>query len=306
MRAPAAAKELPDDYVLACGARGVLAVRREHARAFEAAGLGADGEWPLAPSRLAGRSPLRELELGRERLLVRRYRHGGLLRWLTGARFADPSRPFREIALAHALRQAGFRTPEICAARARRAAGLGHRLELVTRRVPEAVDLARWLASPESRADPATRARVFRAAGRLVRALHEQRFVHADLTPANLLLEPASLGDAVPRLWVIDLDGARRTEGPLDRETCRANLRRLLRHVERLEREGALALSRSDRSRFARAYEPDRARRHEDARAIGRVRSRWAPLHALGWLAERAAGGRREERRTSAQGSSAR
>ncbi|HET8563421.1 MAG TPA: hypothetical protein VFM35_06070, partial [Candidatus Binatia bacterium] len=66
-------------------------------------------------SRLYGRERLRVLQLPNgESLLVRMYRHGGLLRALTGRFFVTwPPRPFRELSITEEARRRGIPTVEV-------------------------------------------------------------------------------------------------------------------------------------------------------------------------------------------------
>src|SRR6185369_10413338 len=105
----------------------VLVVSRASAADLHEAGYGVDSDGALAPSGLKGRRALLELATRGGPLLVRRFSHGGLLRFVTGERFADPTRPFRELRVAFELASRGVRTPEVVAARARAAAVWGWR-----------------------------------------------------------------------------------------------------------------------------------------------------------------------------------
>jgi tRNA A-37 threonylcarbamoyl transferase component Bud32 len=289
--------ELGHEYRIERGARGVCALHRSLAAALLAAGYGPDSDAPLSPSDQSGRRQLGELVLDGERLLVRRFTHGGLLRWLTGERFLDAERPFREILLSARLRGAGLRTPEIVAARARRLAGAGHGLEVVTRRIEGAVDLGRALVGEARVLPPRSVSALLGGAGRMVRAMHEAGFFHADLTPRNLLVERAALSaealDRAPRYWILDLD---RSEfcTPLAEGARARNLRRLYRHVARLTAEGHLDLRRGDFMRFLRGYEPRRAERAELWRRVRRGHVRSRAVHAGGWALERRFGGPRD------------
>lgn len=261
-----------------------FAVRVSAERALSAAGYGPRADGALTASASVGRKPLHELAQGDERFLVRRFSHGGLLRWLTGEVFRDPSRPFRELLLSERLRELGVRTPEVVAARATRA-GVGWRLDLVTRRVPDAVDLGHVLAA--GRAGELARTnlrRLAEALGVLVGRLHAAGFVHADLTPNNVLVNRAALAGAAPELTVLDLDRSRFVD-VLDDATRRDNLRRLLRFVERRERHGAL-LACTDYARFFRGYDPDGARWKDDWRSIAARHSERGVWHRAGWWLE--------------------
>lgn len=281
--------QLPPSYLVVEDRRGVCARRADLAEAFEARGFGLDAARELPPSDLHGRRELRELELGGRRYVVRRYHHGGLLRWLTGERFRDPERPFREILLGLELAREGVRTPEVVAARALAAGNGTWFLEVASERVERSRDLGRLLAA-DARGElaRATRRRLYAAAGALVAKLHALGFVHADLTPRNLL---ARDGADPPELWVLDLDRSTFVAG-LDRARAADNLRRLERHVARLALEGRARVARTDLARFARAYEPQRAVRHTLVRAILAGERRSRGLHRTGWFLERHLGGR--------------
>jgi tRNA A-37 threonylcarbamoyl transferase component Bud32 len=269
---------------------GLLVARADVADTLLELGFGPDREPRLGPSELVGKGPLEELVAGGERLVVRRFRHGGLLRWLTGARFADPTRPFTELALQRELSRRGVRTPEVVAARAVRARPAGWRLLIATVRVPAALDLGQALAERERGELPLGRWRsLVGEAGGLVARLHGVGFLHADLTPRNLLVERSSLEAGEPRLWVLDLDRSRFVSRIADVDR-RANLRRLLRHLQRLERDHGLALGRTDLARFLRAYQPDPAARRADWRGIAEDTERPRGWHALGWWLERRLG----------------
>jgi tRNA A-37 threonylcarbamoyl transferase component Bud32 len=281
--------ELPVGYGWVAGERGLMAVWQEAAEALRGAGFGPDSDGELLRSEAVGRTPLGELRVGSAVFLVRRFSHGGLLRWLSGARFSDPRRPFEELLLSHGLGQRGVRTPRVVAARAVRA-GAWWELAVVTERVEGGVDLGRWIAEVRQ----GTRSReglgaLAEAFGRLVRELHEVGFRHADLQPNNVLVEEMSALDQEPRLWILDLDRSVLCEAQ-EHSTRLANLGRLLRFVERRERERGDCLTARDRMRFLRGYESERSRRRELWHALaGGVRAR--ARHGIGWKLERAFGG---------------
>ena len=283
--------ELPSGYALVERTGERLALRRDCADELARAGYALGRDPPLAPSSLAGRKPLFEFEVPSGTLLVRRFSHGGLLRVLTGARFLERERPFEELCVAAELVRRGIRTPEVVAARARRAVGAGWRLELVTRRVENALDLEAVLEQARGGALERHALRgIVRSTGSFVRALHEAGLWHADLTTKNMLVERAALERAEPCLWILDLDRAR-IEVVLSESQCLANLRRLLRFVARREGQRSRALTRSDFARFLAGYEPERTRRHALAKTIAAEHERRSGWHRLGWGLERLFGG---------------
>lgn len=298
MAAPSFLDELPASFAIRRGAKGLSAVRAEVASRLEAAGFGPDADGALDESPLAGRRPLAAIAGTQGAFLLRRFSHGGLLRWLTGARFADPARPFRELALSERLRHAGLATPEVLAARARRAALFGWELALVTRRVAGARDLGALLgAYRRGELEHARLRAALRACGRAVSALHAAGFLHADLNPNNLLVDERAEGE--PAVWTIDLDRSRFVES-LDEARRRDNLRRLYRHVARREERHGRALARTDFARFLRSY--DASRWKADWRAIAVEHARRGIWHRLGWWIEERAS-RRDDARHEPQSS---
>ncbi len=279
-------EELPSGYFVDESPRGILAVHVEVTRAFHEAGFGPEQDGELLQSDLSGRRPLFELRAGSERFVVRRFSHGGLMRWITGVRFRDADRPFRELILSDSLRRAGIPTPQVVAARARLAFGGGWYIDLVTRRVEDATDLGYLLgqASVGTLADDIKR-RLLPATGALIRRLHRHGCLHADLTPSNILVERSTLEEGEPRLWVIDLDQSAHQEDLTVGER-HANLRRLYRYTARRERRFGRALQRTDFMRFLRAYEPDRTRRAATWRSIVAAHRRHWLFHSLGWVFE--------------------
>ncbi|MCH2107452.1 MAG: lipopolysaccharide kinase InaA family protein [Planctomycetes bacterium] len=281
--------ELPVGYRWVQGGRGLMAVWADASEGLRSTGFGPDSDGSMRVSDAVGRRALGELSTGSEVYLVRCFSHGGLLRWLTGARYRDPRRPFEELLLSHSLSLAGVRTPRVIAARAQRV-GPWWELALVTERVEGTTDIGRWIA--ELRRGERTRLgldRVLYAAGELVRELHEAGFLHADLQPNNLLVEEPLRAERAPSLWVVDLDRSERASS-LSPSERRTNLTRLARFVERRERERGACLTRADRMRFLRGYEPDRELRSELWRSLASALQK-SGRHGLGWILERAFGG---------------
>ena len=284
--------ELPDGYLVEEGARGVLALHVDVAPLLHERGYGVDSDGEFTESALAGRAPLRELRAGTVRLLQRRFTHGGLMRWLTRRRFLDAERPFRELILSDSLLRTGIRTPRVVAARAR-SAGVGWELEVVTRCVEGTVDLAQVLARGRAGGLAlSVRRRLLVALGELVARLHASGCRHADLQPANVLVNEDALQGAPVELWILDLDRST-LAAPLGDEMRRANLARLYRHVARRERELGPALRRTDRMRFFRGYDPGGRTWKADWRAVSAIHARGLRWHRLGWALERGFAGRR-------------
>jgi hypothetical protein len=281
-------EQLPGGYFLEESPRGVMAVHGSVARALHGVGFGPETDGPLRLSPLTGRRPLYELDTPGETFLLRRFSHGGLLRWATGSRFFDPQRPFRELILSDELQRIGVATPMIVAARARNRPGVGWMLDLLVRRVEDAVDLRRVLDEVRSGSLPGTvLSGLARSAGEILRRLHGAGFLHGDLQPANLLVQREEIGTPQPTIWVLDLDRSDFRRGLTDGER-RRNLRRLLRRILRDDQERGRSLSCTDYVRFLRAYDPDGGRWKGDWRAIVGDHRRSRRVHGTGWILERA------------------
>ncbi len=283
----------PPGYLRQRTRQGLLWVHADCAGTLARAGFGPESEGRLERSSHSGRVPLAELDEGGQRILVRRYVHGGLLRWLTGDRFLDAARPFAELCLSDNLRSRGIETPLVVAARARRAPWFGWRLDLATREVPASVDLGALLAALQRGELPGSRLRVIlRELGRFLDRVHRTGLLHADLQPANILVSHGALSGAPPAFWVLDLDRSSLSE-PLSREERGRNLGRLLRHVRRRIEERGSGVSRTDLARFLVGYESDRVSRKDLWTSIRAHASSGLWMHRAGWWLERAFGGKR-------------
>jgi tRNA A-37 threonylcarbamoyl transferase component Bud32 len=278
------ARTLPEGYEFRSSARAWMASRADAAAVLTRAGYGPESNGALTTSALAGRRPLLEMTTPSGILLVRRFSHGGLLRGITRSRFSDPGRPFRELCASARLAAHGVPTPEVVAARARRASGFGWSLDLVTRRVEGAIDVGKFLElARRGQTDHAELRRVASAFGTFVRRLHAIGFLHSDLTLDNVLVQRALTDSAAPKLWIVDLEGAR-FAGSLRDADRRGNLQRLARFVLRRESQRGSALRRTDFARFMRAYDPERWK--ADWIAVERSLARRRIWHSIGWMIE--------------------
>ena len=292
--------ELPAGFTVVEGDRGVMACRTEDAEALRTAGFGpdgthrADGGSVLVDAEESGREPLGRLEVGGRTCLARRFTHGGLARAVTGRRFRDPSRPFDELVLSEALRERGVPTPRVVAARAVAVAPAGYELTLVTERLEGTLDLGHLLGQVRRGERPmGDLRRGLDAAGALVRKIHDAGCYHADLQPANLLVDHGCTGGA----WVLDLDRSWLAPGGELGEAARLkNLARLWRHVARREREYGPVLGRRGALRFLRAYGVPARELGDRAREIAAAAGRGGAFHGLGWWLERRFGRGVDER----------
>ncbi len=298
MTFPGPVAALPDGYFVEEAPRGTLALHVDVAEALHRVGYGPESDGPLQPADVAGRRPLWELSLEGRRYLVRRYQHGGLLRSLTGGRYLDWERPFRELCLSDTLLRCGILTPRVVAARAR-AVGPLWELEVMTPRIEGAIDLGEALGRlRRGEIAQRPRRRILEAFGDLVRRMHLHDLLHADLQPNNILvaeedLEPDACGP--PTLHLLDLD--RSVLGEVRSHERRTQLERLYRHVARMEARYGACLSHADLARFFRGYDPERSSWKADWRAVKTRHALGKSIHGLGHLLERLLASPRDERR---------
>lgn len=182
--------------------------------------------------RFYGRGWLFSLALSNgERAVVRPYRHGGALRWLTHDLFFTwPPRPVKELIVAEEARRREVPTPEVLGAGVERFWGPLYRGWLVTRELEGAEDL--WSAMQSGLYAEADRLLLLRAAARSVRLMHARGIYHQDLHLKNILVRREAGGF---RGYLIDFDKAIASQSPLPSWRARRNLRRLLRSVRKLD-----------------------------------------------------------------------
>lgn len=157
---------------------------------------------------------------GAGRWAIRHYHRGGAVASLLGDRYLrlGTPRPDRELAMGRALEAAGIPTPRHIGG-AVYPHGVWYRGDLITEYVPDSMDLAAVLfggaaAGHSVGAPPFDPAAAMRAAGALVRHLHDDGVVHRDLNLKNILIAGSVSGergagaDGSIRALVLDLDRA--------------------------------------------------------------------------------------------------
>jgi tRNA A-37 threonylcarbamoyl transferase component Bud32 len=226
--------EIPDGFKkIRMDHRRTLVVRADMERSVDLSQL-ENLQSPEASSGLYGRGALALLRLddGGD-ALVRRYRHGGALRAVTGdCFFTWPPRPFRELALMHEARRRGVPAVEPLAALVERQGGPFYRGWLVTRRLEGARDM--WAVAQAEDFAAGDRASSLEAAARAVRMMHRCGIDHRDLNLKNILLRREA-GKA--RAYIIDFDKSRLFPGEVPRERAAKNLARLERSIRKLDPE---------------------------------------------------------------------
>ena len=182
--------------------------------------------------RYYGRSALRAIRLrDGETALIREYRHGGLLRVVTGRCFFTwPPRPFRELAITEELRRRGLRTVEVYAAGVKRIAGPVYRGCLVSRELSDAADL--WSTLHDGSMGPERLKAILKTTADAVSHMHREGVYHSDLNLKNILIRKNSMN---LQGYIIDFDKAKLFLGKLPPMLARKNLDRLLRSALKLD-----------------------------------------------------------------------
>lgn len=184
-----------------------------------------------------------------ENALVRSYRHGGLLRRLTGDIFVTwPPRPFKELGVIEQAGHRGVPSPEVIGAVVERVWGPFYRGWLVTRELSGARDL--WAALRDDSYGRNSMDSVLRAVAQSVRRMHRRGIYHGDLNLKNILVRLEENGI---RSYLIDFDKAKLFSSAIPPRKVRNNLNRLHRSARKLD-PARRFLSPEDWNRFLRLY----------------------------------------------------
>lgn len=162
-------------------------------------------------------------------VVVRRNRHGGLFRFLTGEYFLMPTRAPLELAISLRLAAAGVPTPEVVAY-VLYPAGMFARSDVMTRRLPDGADFpAAW-----SSADVSSREALLLQVAHLLRVLVKAGACHADLNLKNIYI--AGDGSTMTP-YLLDVD---RVTFPRSDDIATRNFERLARSVRKWRRQRGL------------------------------------------------------------------
>ena len=214
---------------------------------------------------------------GGERMVIRHYSHGGLLRFFTRDLYLFGSRSFQELALTEEIRSSGIGTVQPVGAMHRCFLTPFYRAYLMSLEIPGAKDMVHYLQDigPQPAGETlVAKRKIIRSAGFLLRKFHQAGFFHADLQLKNLLVTDG-------KVLLIDFDRSYRKPSLSTGERVK-NLLRLDRSVDKWKRYG-LPVSLRDRWRFFLAYaESDREIRETLRRAL-RTYSIRSFFHRLRW-----------------------
>ena len=186
-----------------------------------------------------------------ERMIIKTYRRGGLLRFLVRDLYWGDSRPIEELWVGAAALQAGIPTAEVLAAIAFRVAGPFYRGYLITRELSGCKALPSFLSAARDKTSEETfrnkRALLARTA-QTVRAMHDRGLYHGDLNLKNVLID----AEQQRTIYIIDWDKSRAQEN-ISPALRSSNMVRCCRSMVKLSRQG-LALTERDQLYFLHAY----------------------------------------------------
>lgn len=193
---------------------------------------------------LMGRLPAYAIRLGPVAgdVVVRHATRGGMIAKVMRDRYVAPTRGIVELINSERLRKQGVRTPRLVAYVVYRAGPLLRRLDVATREVPNAYDLAEVFSSPLSQAH---KHEALAAVSELIGSLTHAGAHHADLNLKNIVLSREGDAEGRVRAFVLDVDRVR-FNVPGDPLVSRANMQRLLRSLEKVRSRGEIFLEESD------------------------------------------------------------
>jgi Lipopolysaccharide kinase (Kdo/WaaP) family len=225
----------PEGFTRIVTERGTMIVARQGLEEYFVGKSFAGGAEASGVTPFQGRARLTAIVLpDGASALVRFYRRGGMVRYLTRDLFWTwPPRPFVELAATEHARRRNICTLEVVAACVERAWGPFYRGWFVTRELIGSRDLWEALRGENHTAAEKT-ALLKKVAGR-IRWMHLQGIDHSDLNLKNLLVRRE--GTEI-HVYIIDFDKARLSSAPVSGRNAGRNLERLYRSARKLDPSG--------------------------------------------------------------------
>jgi len=223
-----------------------------------------------------------------QRMVLRRYQHGGTLAGLTGKRFLGPSRALQELEVTARAEASGAPVPHVLCLVLWPVWGPLWSALIGTREESQVEDLFELLTKLD---DGPTRRRSLRQVGSAIRRLHDAGVEHRDLQLRNILVRKGE----PPEIVVVDLDRARfHARGTMPSGRRAANLGRLARSAVKTGLWGSQKLGRRELAALVGGYSAGNRRLRAELRAhVGYERLKLA-AHQLSyplrrWLKRKAA-----------------
>ncbi len=214
----------------------------------------------------------------KQRVVIKKYYHGGLLGGVLRDLYVFGSRSFEELILTEEAQSCGIQTPKPLCAIHQSIFPFFYKAYLISLEVPGAQDLnslLKEIGSDFSLKNLILKRKIIRSVAELIKKFHDHGFFHSDLQLKNILVS----GE---KTFIIDLDRSyRKTELSLNQKI--KNILRLKRSIEKSKRVG-LPVTRTDQMRFFLFYsEGDITTRDSLKKALRFYRLIY-PLHRLGWI----------------------
>ena len=218
-----------------------------------------------------GRGGIRILDVEGNKLVCRKYFHGGIFRVFTRDVFITGERATQEAEIMLHLKDSGF--PVIAPfATITEVGTLMKRLYLCTFMEEGAVSLLEHL----KRSEKKVRLRAIKRFAELLWRLEQAGVYHPDLHLRNVVLT----GDG--RMLFLDFDKALRK--PIAQKDVESMFWRLARYVAKMERQGALPVYPYEKMLFVRVYE--RLSKRPLAETLQKQMKTKNLLHRIGWFFE--------------------
>lgn len=193
---------------------------------------------------LMGRVPAYAIRLGPVAgdVVVRHSTRGGMVGKFVRDRYVAPTRGIVELLNSERLRKQGVRTPRLIAYVVYPAGPMLRRLDVATREVPNAYDLAEVFSSPLAQEN---RHEALAAVSELVGSMTHAGAHHADLNLKNIVLSRDGDAENKIRAFVLDVDRVV-FNVPGDPLVAEANMQRLMRSLEKIRSRGEIFLEEAD------------------------------------------------------------
>jgi tRNA A-37 threonylcarbamoyl transferase component Bud32 len=235
--------------------------------------------------RLSGRGDVFRLDAadtGEDRgIVVREYRHGGLLRKILKDRFFIPHRALKELFVLTTGRFFGLNIPEPVGVSQSYGPLFLYKARIVTKEIPNGRNLPDFLEDKKITSDK--RELVLKKSGEAIKQIHDAGIYHRDLNMNNIFV--VNDGESI---YVLDFDRAKISD-KVGLNRRKKNLSRLLRSARKLERYGRLGFSFSegDFELILRGYEGNDEKVFE-ALKKATISSRLLMIRAkIGWKLDR-------------------
>ncbi len=229
---------------------------------------------------LRGRSPILSVPIrgSNERMIIKHYEHGGLLRKITRDIFFGNSRPFRELAVLEAASLRGLRVPEVIATRVLRIFGPLCKGEIAYKEIPDSANLLEYLKRLNEKPTTektALKRQIISSLAEMIKKMHGSGIYHADLNVKNVLIQ--NIGEKI-RVYLLDFDCSRIKESL----TLRDRLNNLARFNRSCEKWRA-PITNTDKLRFFLSYSKGDRLIESNPRKHIRKCSRFHWRHRIYW-----------------------